>query len=110
MLAAIQLFKNLFTGGYTGKIFDIASQLDISEIYLIKQALELTAPGLVQYMYLIVMILLFVLAFYLTFRPNAYERATSGELTSRRCWVICILLVWCIVSLSQVSTFLYFNF
>ena len=110
MLAAIQLFKNLFTGGYTGKIFDIASQLDISEIYLIKQALELAAPGLVQYMYLVVMILLFVLAFYLTFRPNAYERAMSGELTSRRCWVICILLVWCIVSLSQVSTFLYFNF
>ena len=109
MIAALQLFKNLFIG-YTGKIYDIAAQLNISEIYVVRQALELAAPGLVTHMYLIFMILLFVLAFCLIFRPNAYERAMRGELTSARCWIICILLVWCIVSLSQVSTFLYFNF
>ena len=110
MLAAIQLFKNLFAGSYTGKIYDIAAQLDISEIYVVKQALEMAAPNLVNYIYLIFMILLFMLAFFLIFRPNAYERTMRGELTSGRCWIVCILLVWCIVSLSQVSTFLYFNF
>lgn len=110
MAGAIQLFRNLFAGNYTGKIYEVASQLDISEIYVIKQALELASPGLISYFYLIFMILLFALAFYLVFRPNAYERAMRGELTSRRCWGICILFVWCIVSLSQVSTFLYFNF
>lgn len=110
MLGAIQLFKNLFAGNFTGKIYEVAAQLDISEIYVIKQALEIAAPGLTKYVYLIFMILLFALAFYLIFKPNAYERAMRGELTSRRCWIICILLLWCIVSLSQVSTFLYFNF
>ena len=110
MLAAIQLFKNLFAGNYTGKIYEIAAQLDISEIYVVRQALELAAPGLVNDMYLIFMILLFLLAFCLIFRPNAYERTMRGELTSGRCWTISVLLVWCIVSLSQVSTFLYFNF
>lgn len=109
MTAALQLFKNLFVG-YTGKIYDVAARLDISEIYIVRQAIELAAPSLVNHMYLILMIILFVLAFYLIFRPNAYERAMRGELTSARCWIICILLVWCIVSLSQVSTFLYFNF
>ena len=109
MIAALQLFKNLFVG-YTGKIYDVAAKLDISETYVIRQVLELAAPGLVHNMYLIFMILLFALAFYLIFRPNAYERAMRGKLTSARCWIICILLVWCIVSLSQVSTFLYFNF
>ena len=109
MTAALQLFKNLFSG-YTGKIYDVAARLDISEIYVVRQALELAAPGLITYIYLIFMILLFVLAFCLIFRPNAYERAMRGELTSARCWIVCILLVWCIVSLSQVSTFLYFNF
>ena len=109
MTAALQLFKNLF-GGYTGKIYDVAAQLNISEIYVVRQALELAAPGLITYIYLIFMILLFVLAFCLIFRPNAYERAMRGELTSARCWIVCILLVWCIVSLSHVSTFLYFNF
>lgn len=77
---------------------------------MLRQALEMAAPNLVNYMYLIFMILLFALAFYLIFKPNAYERTMRGELTSGRCWGICILLVWCIVSLSQVSTFLYFNF
>ena len=110
MLGAIQLFKNLFAGKYTGKIHDIAAQLDIAEIYIVRQALDMVAPDLVNYFYLLLMTLLFALAFYLIFRPNAYERAMRGELTSRRCWIVSILLVWCIVSLSQVSTFLYFNF
>lgn len=110
MLGAIQLFKNLFSGAFTGKIFEIAAQLDISELYVIKQVLDIAAPGLINYMYLAFLILLLAFSFFLVFRPTAYERATKGELTSGKCWIICILLVWCIISLSQVSTFLYFNF
>lgn len=110
MLAAGQLFKNLLSVRFSGKLFEIAAQLDISEIYIIRQALELAAPGAVNYLYLIVMLALFVLAFYLIFHKNAYERATCNELTSKRCWALCILFVWCVISLSQVSTFLYFNF
>ena len=110
MLGAIQLFKNLFSGKFTGKIYEVAAQLDIPEIYVIRQALEFVAPGFVNYVYLLVMFILFALAFFLIFRRNAYERATHNELTSRTCWGICILFIWCIISLSQVSTFLYFNF
>lgn len=110
MLGAIQLFKNLFSGNFTGKIYEVAAQLDVPEIYVIRQALEIAAPKFVNYVYLVFMMILFILAFYLIARPNAYKRAMHGELTSGRCWMICILLIWCIVSLSQVSTFLYFNF
>lgn len=110
MLGAIQLFKNLFSGKFTGKIYEVAAQLDIPEIYVIRQALEFVAPGFVNYVYLLFMFVLFALAFFLIFRRNAYERATHNELTSRTCWGICILFIWCIISLSQVSTFLYFNF
>ena len=110
MAGAMQLFKNLFSGTFTGKIYEIAAQLDISELYVIKQALEMVSPDLVRYMYLVFLLLLFVLSFRLVFRPTALERTMRGELTSKRCWLICILLIWCIVSLSQVSTFLYFNF
>lgn len=110
MVAAGQLFKNLLSIKFSGKLFEIAAQLDISEVYVLKQALELAAPGAVNYLYLSVMLLLFVLAFYLIFHRNAYERATYNKLTSERCWGICILFVWCVISLSQVSTFLYFNF
>lgn len=110
MMAAVQLFKNLFSGNFTGKIYEVAAQLEISEIYVIRQAIDMIAPNMAAYLYLIFMVLLFALAFYLVFKPNAYERSMRGELTSKRCWLICILLIWCIVSLSQVSTFLYFNF
>lgn len=110
MIAAVQLFKNLFSGNFTGKIYEVAAQLEISEIYVIRQAVDMIMPSMAAYLYLIFMFLLFALAFYLVFRPNAYERSMRGELTSKRCWIICILLIWCIVSLSQVSTFLYFNF
>lgn len=110
MLAAGQLFKNLLSLRFNGKLFEIAAQLDISEIYVLRQALDLTAPAAVNYLYLFVMLALFVLAFYLIFHKNAYERATNNELTSKRCWGICFLFIWCVISLSQISTFLYFNF
>ena len=110
ILGAVQLFKNLFAANWTGKLYEVAAQLDISEIYVIRQALDIIAPSLVSYVYLIFMVLLFVLAFYLIFRPNAYERAENRALTSAKCWIACILFVWCVISLSQVSTFLYFNF
>lgn len=110
ILGAVQLFKNLFAANWTGKLYEVAAQLDISEIYVIRQALDIIAPSLVSYVYLIFMILLFALAFFLIFRPNAYERAENGKLTSAKCWIACILFVWCVISLSQVSTFLYFNF
>jgi hypothetical protein len=110
MLGAFQLFKNLFSGAWNGKLFEIASQLDISEIYVLKQMLDMAAPGMVSYLYLIFMVLLFALAFFLIFRPNAYERSHNQPLTSAKCWSASILFVWCVLSLSQVSTFLYFNF
>jgi len=110
MDGAIQLFRNLFSGTFNGKVYEIAAQLDLSELYVVRQVLDMAAPGLVNYMYLAFLLLLLVLSFFLVFGPTAYERTIRGELTSGRCWMICILLVWCIISLSQVSTFLYFNF
>lgn len=110
MSGALQLFRNLFSGSFTGKIYEITAQLDISELYVIKQMLDMAAPELVNYVPLVFLLLLFILSFWLVFHPTAYERTMNGELTSGRCWLICLLLIWCIISLSQVSTFLYFNF
>ena len=110
MDGAIQLFRNLFSGTFNGKVYEIAAQLDLSELYVVRQVLDMAAPGLVNYMYLAFLLLLLVLSFFLVFGPTAYDRTMRGDLTYGRCWMICILLVWCIISLSQVSTFLYFNF
>lgn len=110
MAGAIQLFKNLFSFNYTGKMFDVAYKLDIPEFYVIKQVLEMVAPDIVKYAFLLLLLFYLGLSFFMISRKNALQIAEEGKMTSRKCWIITILFVWCVISLSQVSTFLYFNF
>ncbi|MDE6750511.1 MAG: MBOAT family protein [Lachnospiraceae bacterium] len=107
---AVQMFKHLFGFEYTGKIFDIASKLDIAEFYVIKKTLQVIAPNLIKYAFLLFLLIYLALSFFLIFRKNALEIAEDGKFSSAKCWGICIIFIWCIISLSQVSTFLYFNF
>lgn len=107
---ALQMFKNLTTLKYTGIVYEVASALDISEFYVIKKTLEFFAPDMVKYAFLLLLLFYIALSFFLIFRKNALEIAEDGKWSSAKCWGVCIIFVWCIISLSQVSTFLYFNF
>ncbi|MCM1087220.1 MAG: MBOAT family protein [Muribaculaceae bacterium] len=110
MLGAFQMFKNLFSFQNTGKVLEVASTLDISEFYVIKEALSILAPSLIGYGFLALLLFYLALSFFLIFRKNALCIAEEGTLTSGKCWAVTFLFVWCVISLSQVSTFLYFNF
>ena len=110
MVGALQMFKNLGALNYTGKMFEVASTLSIPEFYIIQEALNILAPGIVGYAYLALLLLYLGFSFFLMFRKNALQIATDGKMSSKKCWAVSILFVWCIISLSQVSTFLYFNF
>ena len=110
MAGAIQMFRNLGAFNYTGKMFEIAKTLDIPEFYVIKEALGILAPQLVGYAYLGLLLLYLGLSFFMITRKNVLEIAESGKLTSTKCWAVALVFLWCVVSLSQVSTFLYFNF
>lgn len=55
--------------------------------------------------------MLFALALWILLgEKNAYERMLNFKPTAGRAFTTVLLLVWCIMSLSGVSTFLYFNF
>ena len=56
------------------------------------------------------MTVFFAAAAWLVARRNAYERACAFEPEWKRGTVTVVLLVWCVLSFSGVSTFLYFNF
>lgn len=57
------------------------------------------------------LVLFFILALWLLLgSPNAYELAGRFKPTRAGCVVTALLLVWCILSFSGVTTFLYFNF
>ena len=110
MAGAIQMFRNLDAFRYTGKMFEVASTLDIPEFYVIKEALGILAPQLTGFAYLALLLLYLCFSFFMITRKNVLEIAEDGKLTSRKCWAAVIVFIWCVVSLSQVSTFLYFNF
>ncbi len=110
MTDALCMFKNLFTGGYNGRMFEMASVLDIPELYIVIKAIELKAPGLTSYAFLVILLLLFALSFIIIFRKNALQMVSEGSLKGKRTALISIVFVWSVISLSQVSTFLYFNF
>lgn len=59
----------------------------------------------------LLMIAGFVIAFIIiNFMKNAHENMNAKKMTPLRMAFTALLLIWCIVSLSGVSTFLYFNF
>lgn len=114
MADAFQMFKNIFAFKNTGYIFKIASRLDIPEFYVVKQAVSLIRPELLEYAYLALFLLLLAVSAFLISRKNAPEIVEnafrSAESEGKLRFPVALLLVWCIISFSQVSTFIYFNF
>lgn len=110
MANAFQMFKNILAFKETGYLFKIAARLDIPEFYLFKQVINMTKPELLSYAYVILLfLLLFISAFVLT-RKNAVQIINEHPLDFKLCLFITIIFVWSVISFSQVSTFIYFNF
>lgn len=60
---------------------------------------------------IILMVLYFIFVFYIILNgKNAYERMNTFKPSYVRCVVLVILLLWCVISFTDISTFLYFNF
>ena len=110
MTNAFTMFRNLFSFRSTGYLTKIAAQLDIPEFYLIRQAINLFQPSLLNTAYLILFVLLLVISAVLISRKNALQLVEEKSLTGKFSLMIVVLFCWCIISFSQVSTFIYFNF
>lgn len=107
---ALQMFKNLFSFRNTGYIYKLAAVMDIPEFYIIRQGISLAAPDMLRYAYVaFLLIVLFVGAFALT-RRNALETVERTDYGSRFCWFVTAVFILSLISFSQVSTFIYFNF
>lgn len=110
MTNAFQMFKNIFAFKNTGYIYKVAATLDIPEFYLIGQVINLTVPGILSYAYLVLFIVLLVISGFIITRKNAVQIAIEHPLDSKLCFFVTIIFVWSVISFSQVSTFIYFNF
>ncbi len=106
---ALLFFERLFGDGSLDVSGEIAEAFVLPEIKLLLTYL----PGFNPYSRYPMLIALgfFAVALFIVFVcPNARECERRFTPTLPRLALSCILLVWCVYSLSGVSTFLYFNF
>lgn len=108
---AFTVFEKFFSFSYTGNVFRMAKAFDISEFYPINKAVSLLIPQYSDYISLILLLFVLLISIAFLFVPNADRICESGAVkTKGRCILIAVLLSWCIISFSTVSTFIYFNF
>ena len=106
---ALLFFERLFGDGTFAVSKELAGAFALPEILLVLTTLLRFNPFTAYP--LSVAIGFFALALFVVFAcPNARECERRFAPTLPRLAVTCILLVWCVYSLSGVSTFLYFNF
>ena len=91
-------------------IVDMAQYMDIPELYLLKRGLEIIAPKMVRGLYFVAFVLIMVISAILLHGKNAEDIVKEGNYTNTKAIVLSVILIWSIISLSGVSTFLYFNF
>ena len=104
------LIQKLFTGGFKGFFTAMCNTLQVVEAYPIRKALEMKFPQFLNPFYVTCVVLLLGISISLIAGPKAEDFLKKHGTKKRTLLLLAILFTWSFVSLSQVSTFLYFNF
>lgn len=91
-------------------VVDMAQYMDIPELYVLKQALEIMAPGMIRGLYFTAFVIVMMIAAVLLFYKKPENIVREGRYTTKRALGLSVIFIWSVISLSGVSTFLYFNF
>ena len=102
-------YRNLFTAP---KPFlnGIGASLKIPENFIILKALSWKAPQYLPAFYFTMIGILLLICFFFAYGMEAEEWIQKKARTGKGTFVLAFVFLWGFVSLSQVSTFLYFNF
>ena len=91
-------------------IYDMASSMNIPELYIFKQIFQMFLPQYPGLVYLIAFILLMILCIFLLRGKNPEKIVSEGKYNTKMAIILAVIFIWSVISLSGVSTFLYFNF
>lgn len=91
-------------------IYDMANYMDIPELYVFKEAANIFFPKATGFIYFIAFCIIFVVCIFLLRGKNAETIVKERKYTKKMAVSLAVILIWSIISLSGVSTFLYFNF
>lgn len=104
------LIQKLFCGGFKGFFTGMCNTLQITEFYAIREMLEMKFPSLLNPFYITCMVLLLAISLLLVIGPKAEDFIKKHGQKKRTLLLLAFIFTWAFISLSQVSTFLYFNF
>lgn len=110
MADGILFMKRLFSFDYNGSVFAVAEALKVPEIYIVTKVLSMKAPQLLAVVNLLVLLALFAICILSLSRKRTREIVEQCKWGSGFTLAMSVLFVWAVLSLSGVSTFLYFNF
>lgn len=107
---ALLFWKKLFLGGNTGMFLGICNVLQFPENFPVRKVLELAAPQYLNVFYVINYLVLLGICIILVRGKKAEEWIRTKGQSGMGAFCMATLFMWSYISLSQVSTFLYFNF
>ena len=105
---AVDLFHRMFTGGIALPQKVIYDAFNLDEFWYVMKVLHLTDHHFSNYILMIIFTV--VILFVTFFGKNVHEMAKKWKMSWISAVSLAVVFIWCVVSLSGVSTFLYFNF
>lgn len=110
MADGMLFMKRLFSFEYNGSIFAVAEAVNISEIYIVTKVLSMKAPQLLTMVHLFMLLFVMVISVVILCQKRTREIVENNTWKTSFSLKMSVLFVWAVLSLSGVSTFLYFNF
>ena len=111
MTYAIQMFKQFFVWTYPGFLYRTASQLEIAENYIPRQLFsQLGIAAGDNIVYMVTLLLLLAVSGFIMTRKNTQEIVDKTDFSMKTVLGLAVVFIWSFISLSNVSTFIYFQY
>ena len=110
LASAFAMFKRLFFWTYPGFLHRTVSKLSMAENYVPRQLFSQLGMNADTPIYMITMAIMLIVCAVLTSRKNTKEMLEDGIFTKKAVIGLSLVFIWSFISLSEVSTFIYFQY
>lgn len=104
------LYQKLFAFGNDTYIFTLLKSLSGFKTYIAEQIMTIYKPGWTNYFFLVYILVLLVLCIYFGLCQDTVRWVENHKPKAIYMVVSAIIMCMCVISFSEVTTFLYFNF
>ncbi len=110
MADGLLFFQRMFSFEYNGSLFAVAEAMSVSEIYIVTKVLSMKAPQLLGIVNVAMLLFVNAVAIFALTRKRTRDIVENCKWSGKFTYTMSVLFVWAVLSLSGVSTFLYFSF